>query len=66
MVIGAQLCRAKGCFFLTQTYWLLLVSALTSGNSAVMQAVTSGALSRAQFRQRRQGKDVSGFLLETF
>lgn len=65
-------CRAHGCFLFcfvfhpTRTYWLLLVNALTSGNSAVRQVVTSGALSRAQFRHRRQGKDVSGFLLETF
>lgn len=52
--------------FMTQTYWLLLDRALMSGNSEVRQAVTSGALSWAQVRQRRQGKDDSGFLLDTF
>lgn len=37
-----------------------------SGNSEVRQAVTRGALSWAQLRQRRQGKDDSGFMLDTF
>jgi len=48
------------------TYWLLLKRVLTSGNIERRQVVTSGAFSWAQFRHRRQGKDDSGFLPDTF